>query len=63
MTDKRTRNHMNGLKSFWSYAKHVLYNHREISKYHFPMYLKDIEYRFNHRKQNLVKRFVKTYFG
>lgn len=63
MVDKRTRNHINGIEGFWSYAKHVLYNYRGISKYHFPMYLKEIEYRFNHRKQNLFKRFVKTYFG
>lgn len=63
LVDKRTKNHINGIEGFWSYAKHVLYNYRGISKYHFPMYLKEIEYRFNHRKENLFKRFVKTYFG
>jgi len=63
LVDKRTKNHINGIEGFWSYAKHVLYNYRGISKYHFPMYLKEIEYRFNHRKENLFKHFVKTYFG
>ena len=61
--DKRTRNHMNGIEGFWSYAKHILYNYRGVSKYHFPMYLKEIEYRFNHRQDNLFKLFLKLYFG
>lgn len=59
----RGRNHINGIEGFWSYAKHVLYNYRGVSRYHFPMYLKEIEYRFNHRHENLFKRFLKLYFG
>ena len=61
--NRRTRNHINGIEGFWSYAKHVLYNYRGVSRYHFPMYLKEIEYRFNHRRENLFKRFLKFYFG
>jgi transposase len=61
--DKRTKNHINGIEGFWSYAKHILYNYRGVSKYHFPMYLKEIEYRFNHRRENLFKNFIKVYFG
>ena len=34
-----------------------------VSKYHFPMYLKEVEYRFNHRKDNLFKLFINIYFG
>src|SRR6201985_2201131 len=49
LVDKKTKNHINGIEGFWSYAKHILYNYRGVSKYHFPMYLKEIEYRFNHR--------------
>ena len=63
MVDRRTRNHINGIEGFWSYAKHVLYNYRGVSKFHFPMYLKEIEYRFNHRNENLFKLFLKTYFA
>jgi len=63
LVDKRTKNHINGIEGFWSYAKHVLYNYRGVSKYHFPMYLKEIEYRFNHRHENLFKNFMKVYFG
>jgi len=61
--NKRTKNHINGIEGFWSYAKHILYNYRGVSKYHFPMYLKEIEYRFNHRKENLFRNFVRVYFG
>lgn len=63
MVDKKTKNHINGIEGFWSYAKHILYNYRGVSKYHFPMYLKEVEYRFNHRKDNLFKLFLNIYFG
>lgn len=63
MVDKRTKNHINGIEGFWSYAKHILYNYRGVSKYHFPMYLKEVEYRFNHRRDNLFKLFITIYFG
>ena len=63
LVDRRTRNHINGIEGFWSYAKHILYNYRGVSKYHFPMYLKEIEYRFNHRKENLFRSFLRVYFG
>lgn len=59
----RDKNHINGIEGFWSYAKHILYNYRGVSKYHFPMYLKEVEFRFNHRDDNLFKLFLKIYFG
>jgi transposase len=59
----RGKNQINGIEGFWSYAKHILYNYRGVSKYHFPMYLKEVEYRFNHRKENLFKLFLHIYFG
>ena len=57
------KNHINGIEGFWSYAKHILYNYRGVSKYHFPMYLKEVEYRFNHSRDNLFKLFLTIYFG
>ena len=59
----RNKNHINGIEGFWSFAKHILYNYRGVSKYHFPMYLKEVEYRFNHRRDNLFKLFLHIYFG
>lgn len=63
LVDRRTKNHINGIEGFWSYAKHILYNYRGVSKYHFPMYLKEIEYRVNHRHDNLFTLFLKLFFG
>ncbi len=45
------------------YAKHNCYGYRGVSKYHFPMYSKEIEHCLNHRKENVFKRFLKIYFG
>lgn len=53
------RNHINGIEGFWSYAKHWLYHYRGVPKNYFPLYLKEIEWRFNNRNQNLVKRLRK----
>ena len=47
-------NHINGIEGFWSYAKHWLYHYRGVPKKHFHLYLKEIEWRFNHRDENLV---------
>ena len=57
LVDRYTKNHIHGIEGFWSYAKHILYHYRGVSKYHFPMYLKEIEYRFNHREENIYKQF------
>jgi transposase len=48
------RNHINGIEGFWSFAKHWLYQYRGIPKANFPLYLKELEWRFNHRNENLV---------
>lgn len=48
------RDHLNGIEGFWSYAKHWLYHYRGIPKEHFHLYLKEVEWRFNHRHDNLV---------
>ncbi len=56
-------NHINGIEGFWSYTKHKLYNYRGVSKANFPLYLKEMEYRFNHRKENMLEPIMKLYFG
>jgi transposase len=48
------RNHINGIEGFWSYAKHWLYHYRGVPRKFFHLYLKEIEWRFNHRDENLV---------
>lgn len=56
-------NHINGIEGFRSYAKHKLYNYQGVSKINFPLYLKEMEYRFNHRKENIFESIMKLYFG
>lgn len=63
LVDKRTQNHINDIEGFSSDSKHILCNYRGVYKYHLPMYLKEIEYQFNHRRENLFKRFIQVYFG
>jgi transposase len=48
------RDPINGIEGFWSYAKHWLYHYRGVPKQYFHLYLKEVEWRFNHRDENLV---------
>jgi transposase len=45
--------YINGLEGFWSYAKERLIKHHGVSKEMFPFYLKEMEFRYNHRHDNL----------
>jgi len=47
------RDHINGVEGFWSYAKNWLYPYRGVSHKYFHLYLGEICYRFNHRKEDL----------
>ena len=48
-------NHINGIESFWGYAKHRLARFKGIRQEKFFLHLKETEFRFNHRKDNLYK--------
>jgi transposase len=41
------RNHINGIENFWSQAKRHLRKYNGIPKEHFPLFLKECEFRFN----------------
>ena len=43
--------HINGIESFWGYAKIIKF--KEMNKNMFNLHLKECEFRFNNRKQNL----------
>ena len=45
--------YINGLEGFWSYAKERLIKHHGVSPKRFPLYLKEMEFRYNHRKEKL----------
>jgi transposase len=42
--------YINGLEGFWSWAKERLIKHHGVSKENFPLYLKELEFRYNHRR-------------
>lgn len=44
---KNRRNHINGIENFWNQAKRHLRKYNGIPKEHFPLFLKECEFRFN----------------
>lgn len=47
------KSHINGIESFWGYAKTRLSRFRGMSKKTFHLHLKECEFRFNNRRNNL----------
>ena len=47
------KDHINGIEGFWSYAKHWLYTYRGVPRKLFHLYLGEVSYRFNHRRESL----------
>ncbi len=46
---------INGIESFWSFAKRRLQKFNGLNKNTFNLHLKECEYRFNHREENLYR--------
>jgi transposase len=46
-------NHINGIEGFWSYAKERFHKYHGIRKNNYPLYLKEMEFRFNYRNDKL----------
>ena len=53
------RSHINGIESFWAYAKHRLTKFKGVPKHTFYLHLKETEFRFNHRSDNLYLAVLK----
>ena len=51
--------HVNGIESFWSFAKRRLAKFNGIAKHTFPLHLKESEFRFNHRHDDLYATLLK----
>jgi transposase-like protein len=51
----RGNSHINGIESFWGYAKTRLVKFRGIDKKSFNLHLKECEFRFNNRGEDLYK--------
>jgi transposase len=55
----RGRVYINGLEGFWSYAKERIMKYHGVSPQRFPYYLKELEFRYNHRKEDLFPLITK----
>ena len=53
--------HVNGIENFWGVAKNRLSKFKGIRKDKFYLHLKETEFRFNHRKENLNKILLKEF--
>lgn len=51
--------HIKGIESFWSFAKSRLHQFAGVPKHTFLLQLKECEFRFNHRYQDLYKVLLK----
>lgn len=47
------RTHINGIEGFWSYAKERFHKYHGINRANYPLYLKEMEFRFNHRNEDI----------
>lgn len=56
----RGRVYINGLEGFWSYAKERIMKYHGVSPQRFPYYLKELEFRYNHRKTDLFPLITKS---
>lgn len=47
--------YINGLEGFWSWAKERIIKHHGVSKEKFPLYLKELEFRYNNRHTDIFE--------
>lgn len=57
----RGRNHVNGIESFWSYTKRRLNKFNGIRKDNFLIHLKESEFRWNTRNDNMYRKLLKNF--
>ena len=51
----RGKNHINGIENFWSYCKMRLAKFYGLKSEEFYLHLKESEFRFNNRNEDLYK--------
>ncbi|MFH1750766.1 MAG: IS1595 family transposase [Candidatus Micrarchaeota archaeon] len=54
----RGQTHINGIEGFWSYAKERFHKYHGISRDNYLPYVKEMEFRFNHRNEELYPLLV-----
>ena len=53
------KSHINGIESFWSYSKRRLQKFHGVPQNTFYLHLKECEFRFNHRNENIYAILLK----
>ncbi|WP_338098268.1 IS1595 family transposase [Methanolapillus ohkumae] len=53
------KSHINGIEGFWGFSKIRMSKHRGINKKYFYLYLKECEFRYNFRDENLYLLILK----
>ncbi len=56
----RGHNHINGIEGFWSFAKERFQKYHGIKKKNYLPYIKEMEFRFNHRNEQLYPLLVRV---
>ena len=54
-------NHINGIEGFWSYAKERFHKYHGIKNTNYLPYIKEMEFRFNHRNQDTYPLLINIY--
>jgi transposase len=54
-------NHINGIEGFWSFAKERFHKYHGINHANYPFYLKEMEFRFNHRNESIFNQLFDVY--
>ena len=58
----RGKSHVNGIESFWSFAKRRLAKFNGLTDEKFILHLKECECRFNFRNENVEQFLIKSFF-
>ena len=58
----REKSHVNGIESFWSFAKRRLAKFNGLTDEKFILHLKKCECRFNFRNENFEQFLIKIFF-
>ncbi len=54
------KEYINGIEGFWSFAKQRLLKYHGIDAQKFPLYLKELEFRYNHHDQDLFDDLIQV---
>ena len=55
--------YINGIEGFWSFAKERLLKYHGGDAEKFPLYLKELEFRYNHRDRDLFDAIIQVLAG